>query len=86
MEFKFEGRLKLVTQVLMAIGVVALVGGFLTDHSDHHQRFWANLLINGFFYFTMALAALFFYALQSVSYTHLRAPRDLSTSRMPSSA
>ena len=64
MEFKFEGRLKLVTQVLMAVGVIALVGGFLTDHSDHHQRFWANLLINGFFYFTMALAALFFYALQ----------------------
>ena len=64
MEFKFEGRLKLVTQVLMAIGVIALVGGFLTDHSDHHQRWWANLLINGFFYFSMALAALFFYALQ----------------------
>ena len=64
MEFKFEGRLKLVTQLLMAVGVIALVGGFLTDHSDHHQRFWANLLINGFFYFTMALAALFFYALQ----------------------
>jgi len=64
MEFKFEGRLKLVTQVLMAIGVIALVGGFLTDHSDHHQRWWANLLINGFFYFSIALAALFFYALQ----------------------
>ena len=33
MEFKFEGRLKLVTQVLMAVGVLAhLVGGFLTDH------------------------------------------------------
>ena len=64
MEFKFEGRLKLVTQVLMAIGAIALVGGFLTDTSDHHQRWWANLLINGFFYFSMALAALFFYALQ----------------------
>ena len=49
MEFKFEGRLKLVTQVLMAVGLVALVGGFLTDTSDHHNRWWANLLINGFF-------------------------------------
>ena len=67
MEFKFEGRLKLVTQVLMAIGVIALVGGFLTDHSDHHQRWWANLLINGFFYFSMALAALFFCHLMTVS-------------------
>jgi len=33
MEFKFEGRLKLVTQVLMAIGAIALVGGFLTTRA-----------------------------------------------------
>lgn len=63
MEFKFEGRAKLVTQILMVIGLVALVGGFLTDHSDHHQRWWSNLLVNGFFWFSIALAALFFYAL-----------------------
>ena len=31
--------------------------------SDHHQRWWANLLINGFFWFSISLAALFFYAL-----------------------
>ena len=48
MEFKFEGRTKLVTQVLMGIGLLALIGGFLTDGSAHHQRWWANLLINGF--------------------------------------
>jgi len=64
MEFKFEGRVKLITQVLMAVGLIALVGGYLTDHSDHHQRWWANLLVNGFFYFSISLAALFFYALQ----------------------
>ena len=64
MEFKFEGRAKLITQVLMAVGLIALVGGYLTDHSDHHQRWWANLLVNGFFYFSISLAALFFYALQ----------------------
>ena len=52
MEFKFEGRAKLITQVLMAVGLIALVGGYLTDHSDHHQRWWANLLVNGFFYFS----------------------------------
>ena len=49
MEFKFEGRTKLVTQVLMGIGLIALIAGFLTDGSAHHQRWWANLLINGFF-------------------------------------
>ncbi|MCB0795264.1 MAG: quinol:cytochrome C oxidoreductase, partial [Flavobacteriales bacterium] len=34
------------------------------DHSDHHQRTWASLLVNGFFFFGIALGALFFYALQ----------------------
>lgn len=63
MEFKFEGRAKTTTQIFMAIGLIALVGGFLTDHSDHHQRWWANLLVNGFFWFAISLAALFFYAL-----------------------
>lgn len=48
----------------MAIGVLAIVGGLLTDHSEHHARFWGNLLINGFFFFAIALGALFFYALQ----------------------
>ena len=63
MEFKFEGRAKIVSQVLMSIGVIALVAGFLTDGSEHHQRWWANLLVNGFFWFSISLAALFFYAL-----------------------
>lgn len=64
MEFKFEGKLKTTSIVLMIIGVVALIGGFLTDDSEHHQRWWANLLVNGYFYFAIALGALFFYALQ----------------------
>jgi hypothetical protein len=63
MEFKFEGRAKIVSQVLMGIGIIALIAGFLTDGSDHHQRWWANLLVNGFFWFSLSLAALFFYAL-----------------------
>jgi len=63
MEFKFEGRAKTISLVLMGIGVVALLGGYLTDGSDHHQRWWANLLVNGFFWFSISLAALFFYAL-----------------------
>lgn len=64
MEYKFEGKLKTASIVLMVIGVIALVGGFITDDSDHHQRWWANLLVNGYFFFAVALGALFFYALQ----------------------
>ena len=64
MEFKFEGRAKLLTQILMVVGLIALIGGYITDHSHGHQRWWANLLVNGFFYFSISVAALFFYALQ----------------------
>jgi len=63
MQFQFEGRAKQFSIVLMAIGAVALIGGYLTDHSDHHQRWWSNLLVNGFFWFGISLSALFFYAL-----------------------
>jgi hypothetical protein len=62
-QFQFEGRAKQFSIVLMAIGAVALIGGYLTDHSDHHQRWWSNLLVNGFFWFGISLSALFFYAL-----------------------
>ena len=37
-------------------GEVALV-----DH--HYKRFWSNLMVNGFFFFSIALGALFFFAL-----------------------
>jgi len=67
MEFKFEGRAKLLTQILMVVGLIALIGGYITDHSHGHQRWWANLLVNGFFYFSISVAALFFYALQYVT-------------------
>ena len=67
MEFKFEGKLKTAAISLFGIGlVVMLIGIFTSSGSDSHfgQRFWANLLINGYFYFAIALGALFFYALQ----------------------
>ncbi|MFT5921179.1 MAG: hypothetical protein ACI8TS_000505 [Flavobacteriales bacterium] len=46
--------------------MVGLLVGLLTSGGDHHlnQRFWANLLVNGFFFTAIALGALFFYALQ----------------------
>ena len=64
MNFRFEGRAKTLTYVLMGIGLVAMATGFFTDDSHGHQRFWANILVNGFFYFSLGLGALFFYALQ----------------------
>ena len=64
MDFIFTKRAKLIFSVLMLIGVVAMVVGYSTYTSDHHNRFWANIFVNGFFYFAISLGALFFLALQ----------------------
>ncbi|MAY84968.1 MAG: quinol:cytochrome C oxidoreductase [Flavobacteriales bacterium] len=48
----------------MIIGVIAMIVGFMNDHSNHHGRFWANILTNGFFFFAISLGGLFFLALQ----------------------
>ena len=63
MNFEFSNRAKIVTYVLMAIGILGLIGGFITDTSDHHNRFWSNIMINGFYFLAISLGALFFYAL-----------------------
>lgn len=69
MNFVFTNRTKLLTYVLMAIGLVALVVGIFTDGSPNHLRVWSNILIDGFFFFGIALGAMFFYALHFATET-----------------
>ncbi len=64
MEYTISNRAKYFTYALMGIGLIALIVGFLTDHSDHHNRFWSNLLIDGLFFFGISAGALFFLAVQ----------------------
>ena len=64
LHFEFPAKTKKWTMILMVVGVIAAALGWVADHTDHHQYWWANLLINGYFYFTVALGALFFYAIQ----------------------
>jgi len=64
MEFVFSKRAKITFVVLMIIGLIAMIYGFSTDHSAHHNRFWSNIFINGFFFFAISLGGLFFLALQ----------------------
>ncbi len=63
MEFKFSSKAKTLSLILIAIGVVSLAINFFTDHSDHHNMFWANLLFNSFFFFSVSVGALFFMVL-----------------------
>ncbi|HOZ39604.1 MAG TPA: quinol:cytochrome C oxidoreductase [Flavobacteriales bacterium] len=69
MNFTFSKRARTLTMTLIGVGLVAAVVGILGDHTDHHQRTWANLLVNGFFFLGISLGALFFFALQNATET-----------------
>lgn len=56
-------KIKTISIILAAIGIVSIIIGFVTDV----QREWASLLFNNFFFFAIALAAAFFVAVQYVS-------------------
>lgn len=54
---------KLIPMVLIAVGLIAIVTGFMSDPT----RAWAALLHNNFYFTAMALAATFFVAVQYVA-------------------
>ncbi|MBL7985127.1 MAG: hypothetical protein JNM91_09020, partial [Flavobacteriales bacterium] len=68
MNFTFSKRARTLSMALMVLGLVLAVAGFFSvkAHSPESagQNFWAALFINGFYFFGIALGALFFYALQ----------------------
>ena len=69
MEYTVSKHAKLTTIILVVVGLLSLVAGIAMDHSHHgvSGRLWANLLVDGYFFFTISLAAVFFLALQYVS-------------------
>lgn len=74
MDYVFSDKTKKITIGTALIGLVLFLIAAFTDHSDygtlHHglsQRIWSNVLINGFFFFAISLAMLFFLGLQNVT-------------------
>ena len=69
-KFTFPSKAKMFTYVLMAIGLISMILAFVMDHPHepdahyHHNRFWANIFINSFFFMAISLAAAFFLGLQ----------------------
>ncbi|MBK5286342.1 MAG: hypothetical protein JJE25_13155, partial [Bacteroidia bacterium] len=61
--FTFTNKLRNITFALMAIGVIALVYGFITNP----DRAWAALLQNNFYFNAIALCGLFFVTVQYIS-------------------
>lgn len=69
MEFKISNKAKMVTLVLMAVGVLfTIIGSFCLGHHAV-PRVLGNMLVNGFFFFAIGLGALFFLALQYATET-----------------
>ncbi len=69
--FTFTDKAKRFCYVLMGIGLVGLIWGYVRDSyvpgempNYSHNRFWANLLVNSFFFMGISLAGTFFLALQ----------------------
>lgn len=62
-KYELNRNNKLIPMVLMAIGLVAIVTGFMTDKT----RTWATLLHNNFYFTAIALCGTFFVAVQYVA-------------------
>jgi len=71
MEFSISNKAKKLVLGLVTIGVLLSIVGIFTmgEGEDKFQRIMANFLIDGFFFFAIALGALFFLALQYATET-----------------
>jgi len=63
MNYTFSQKEKMVTFVLMGIGLVAIVAAFV----DNPHRAWANLLMDNFFFMAIALFSMVFMSMQYLS-------------------
>lgn len=65
METTFAPRknMNLLFAGLIIIGIIALAAGFLTDT----QRTWNNILLNNYYFITLAMGALLFYSIQYIT-------------------
>lgn len=67
MEFQVSNKAKLITTILMVVGIVFTgIGVIMAMGEGGHlgQKFMANMLVNSFFFFGIGISALFFLALQ----------------------
>lgn len=58
-----SNKFKMLTYVLIAIGVISFALGFIFDA----QRTWANYLLNNFYFISLAIGAAFFGAIQYIT-------------------
>ena len=62
--FEFQGRAKTLSLALMAAGVIAIIGGFVTGNGE---RTFANLLLMSYYFAGVCICGIFFLAIQYVA-------------------
>lgn len=81
--FNFPSSVKKASLLLMAVGLIGIILGFVV-YSGHTNRVWANLLLNTYFFNGMALCSIFFLAAHQLGYsgwhtTFRRVPEAIGT-------
>lgn len=71
---------KVVMIILIVVGLISVAIGFLTEDG---KRAWANLLLNNYYFLSVAIGAIFWFAIQAVtqsgwSAAYLRVPMAMS--------
>ncbi len=71
---------KIIMIVMIVLGIISVIAEFITQDST---RVWANLLLNNYYFLSVAIGALFWMALQAVtqsgwSAAYLRVPQSMS--------
>ena len=58
--FQLSNRVRRIAAVVLTLGICAAIYGVLADP----QRFWPNLLVNGFYAASLGVSSVFFLAAQ----------------------
>ena len=77
---QLSGKFKIAMIILIVIGLISITIGFLTEDS---KRAWANLLLNNYYFMSVAIGATFWLALQYItqsgwSAAYIRVPMAMS--------
>jgi len=60
-QFQVPSKLRMWSMIMMGIGIVALIGGYIAyGGEDHGKRFWATMLQNSTYFLLITNASMFF--------------------------
>lgn len=62
MNYTFSGKVKTITLIMMGVGILATIYGFIFTP----ERIWSNLLLGTFFFLAVGVGALFFLGVHSI--------------------